>query len=160
MEGFIVRYAKREELASVNRIRKQVNDVHVQGRPDAFREDGWQFIEPFLYTRFDEENSEIIVAAIQDEIVGFAVVQYIVRAESPFSKERRYLHIEELGVDENHRRKGIASAIIDFVKESAKKRGFHRMELDVWEFNDGALALYESIGFKTFRRYMEYYVEE
>lgn len=160
MENLIVRYAKREELESVNKIRKQVNDVHVQGCSDVFREDGWQFIEPFLYTRFDEENSEIIVAAIKDEIVGFAVVQYIVRAESPFSKERRYFHIEELGVDENHRRKGIAAAIMDFVKESAKKRGFYRMELDVWEFNDGALAFYESVGFRTFRRYMESYVEE
>ena len=151
---------KTRRTSSVNRIRKQVNDIHVQGRPDAFREDGWQFIEPFLYTRFDEENSEIIVAAIQDEIVGFDVVQYIVRAESPFSKERRYLHIEELGVDESHRRKGIAAAIMDFIKENAKKRGFHRMELDVWEFNDGALAFYESIGFKTYRRYMESDAEE
>ncbi len=42
MEKLTVRYAKREELESVNRIRKQVNDVRVTGRPDIFREDGWQ----------------------------------------------------------------------------------------------------------------------
>ena len=57
MENVIVRYAKSEELESVNNIRKQVNEVHVKGRPDIFREDGWQFIEPFVYTRFDEETS-------------------------------------------------------------------------------------------------------
>lgn len=159
MENLIVRYAKREELESVNKIRKQVNEVHVKGRPDIFREDGWQFIESFVYTRFDEENSGAIVAAIEDEIVGFAVVQYIVRPESPYNKERKYFHIEEFGVDENHRRKGIATAMIDFVKEDAKKRGFKRIELDMWEFNDGALAFYESVGLKTFRRYMESYVE-
>ncbi len=49
--------------------------------------------------------------------------------------------------------------MIDFVKEDAKKRGFKRIELDMWEFNDGALAFYESVGLKTFRRYMESYVE-
>ena len=54
MEKVIVRYAKSEELESVNNIRKQVNEVHVKGRPDIFREDGWQFIEPFVYTRFKE----------------------------------------------------------------------------------------------------------
>lgn len=158
MENLVVRYAKREELESVNKIRKQVNEVHVKGRPDLFREDGWQFIEPFVYTKFDEENSGVIVAAIEDEIVGFAVVQYIVRPESPYNKEQKYFHIEEFGVNEDHRRKGIATAMIDFVKEDARKRGFKKIELDMWEFNQDALAFYESAGLKTFRRYMESYV--
>lgn len=155
MEKVIVRYAKSEELESVNNIRRQVNEVHVKGRPDIFREDGWQFIEPFVYTRFDEETSGIIVAAIEDEIVGFAVVQYIERPESAYNKERKYFHIEEFGVDKKHRRKGIATAMIDFIKEDAKNRGFKTIELDMWEFNDGALAFYESAGLKTYRRYME-----
>ena len=160
MENLIIRYAKRTELASVNNIRKQVNDVHVNGRSDIFREDGWQFIEPFIYTRFDAENGGVIVATIEDKIVGFAVVQYIIKPETPFGKERKYYHVEEFGVDENHRRKGIATAIIDFAKKDAKRRGFRRIELDMYDFNDGALAFYESVGFKTFRRYMESYVEE
>lgn len=160
MENLIVRYAKREELESVNKIRKQVNEVHVKGRPDIFREDGWQFLEPFIYTWFDEENSEVIVAVIEDEIVGFAVIQYIVKPDSPYNKQRGFGHIEEFGVDENHRRKGIATAMIDFAKEDAKKRGFKKIELDMWEFNGSALEFYESVGLKTFRRYMESYVEK
>lgn len=107
MKNLIVRYAKREELESVNNIRKQVNELHVKGRPDMFRKDGWQFIEPFVCTRFDEENSRVIVAAIEEEIVGMAVVQYIARPKSPFNKDQRFLHIEEFGVEEKHRRKGI-----------------------------------------------------
>ena len=160
MENIVIRSAKREELEAVNKIRKQVNDIHVNGRSDIFREDGWQFIAPFIYSRFDEENSDVIVAAIEDEIVGFAVVQYITRSESPFGKARKYFHIEEFGVDEEFRRKGIATSIIDFAKIEAKKNGFVRIELDMWEFNDGALAFYESVGFKTFRRYMESYIDE
>lgn len=56
MENLVIRYAKREELESVNKIREQVNEVHVNGRPDIFREDGWPFIKqsictsPHLYT--------------------------------------------------------------------------------------------------------------
>jgi hypothetical protein len=93
MENLIIRYAEKEELEAVNKIRKQVNDVHVIGCSDVFRADGWQFIEPFVYKRFEEENSNVIVADIDGEIVGFAVVQYIVKPESPFGKERRYAHI-------------------------------------------------------------------
>lgn len=113
----------------------------------------------YIYTRFDEENSGVIIAATNKKVVGFAVVQYIVRQESPYNKERKFFYIEEFGVDENHRRKGIATAIIDFAKDDAKKRGFERIELDMWEFNDGALAFYESAGLKTYRRCMECYVE-
>ena len=50
---------------------------------------------------------------------------------------------------------GVASAIIKFAREDAARRGFPKLELDMWEFNEGALAFYESAGFSTFRRYME-----
>ena len=159
MENLVIRYAKREELESVNKLREQVNELHVKGRPDIFRADGWPLIESNIYTRFDEDSSGVIVADLNDEIVGFAVVQYILRPETFFSKARRFYHIEEFGVDENHRRKGIATSLINFAKEDAKKLGFERVELNMWEFNEGALAFYESVGFKTFRRYMESYVE-
>ena len=159
MENLVIRYAKREELEFVNKLREQVNEVHVKGRPDIFRADGWPLIESNIYTRFDEDSSGVIVADLDNEIVGFAVVQYISRPETSFGKARRFYHIEEFGVDENHRRKGIATSLINFAKEDAKKLGFERVELDMWEFNEGALAFYESVGFKTFRRYMESYVE-
>lgn len=159
MENLVIRYAKREELESVNKLREQVNELHVKGRSDIFRADGWPLIESNIYTRFDEDSSGVIVADMDDEIVGFAVVQYISRPETSFGKARRFYHIEEFGVDENHRRKGIATSLINFAKEDAKKLGFERVELNMWEFNEGALAFYESVGFKTFRRYMESYVE-
>ena len=34
-------------------------------------------------------------------------------------------------------------------------RPFHRIELNMWEFNRDALAFYEAAGYTTFRRYME-----
>ena len=77
-----------------------------------------------------------------------------------YNRERKFYRIEEFGVDENHRRKGIATALVDFTKEDAKERGYDKIELDMWEFNAGALAFYESVGFKTYRRYMESSVEK
>ena len=31
----------------------------------------------------------------------------------------------------------------------AKEKGFHRIELNMWEFNQDALAFYEAAGFQT-----------
>ena len=47
------------------------------------------------------------------------------------------------------------SGAIKEVVNIAKEKGFSRIELNMWEFNQDALAFYEAAGFKTFRRYME-----
>ena len=45
--------------------------------------------------------------------------------------------------------------MIRFIRDWAKDQGFRRLELNMWEFNRGALAFYEAAGFTTYRRYME-----
>ena len=67
----------------------------------------------------------------------------------------RDLDIDEFGVDKEHRRQGIASELISFIRNYAKEQGFEKLELNMWEFNETALAFYEQAGFKTYRRYME-----
>ena len=48
--------------------------------------------------------------------------------------------------------------IITFIKDYTKEKGFKRIELNMWEFNQGALEFYEAVGFNTYRRYMELFV--
>ena len=50
---------------------------------------------------------------------------------------------------------GVATKLISFCKKEAKNRDFDRLELDVWEFNEGAIKFYDSVGFKTYREYKE-----
>ena len=69
--------------------------------------------------------------------------------------ERDYLDIDEFCVDEAFRRRGFAAEMIRFIREYAKEEGFGRIELNMWEFNQDALAFYEAVGFNTYRRYME-----
>ena len=68
---------------------------------------------------------------------------------------RDYLDIDEFCVDEMYRRTGVGTELIDFVRTYAKESGFDRIELNMWEFNRDALLFYESVGFQTYRRYME-----
>ena len=98
---------------------------------------------------------EIVVAEQGDTVCGFAILNHISRPENPFMFERDFLDIDEFGVDKNFRRQGVASAMIRFILDFVKEKGFKRLELNMWEFNRSALAFYEATGFKTFRRYME-----
>ena len=97
----------------------------------------------------------IAVAKINFKNIRPDLAGHIQRPETPFMYVRDFLDIDEFCVDEACRRRGVASAMIDFAKAYAKERGYHRLELNMWEFNRDALAFYEAAGFTTFRRYME-----
>lgn len=151
----MVRLAKKEELERVNEIRKMVNDVHVLGRPDIFKAGFNDELKNFIYEIWNDENKDIIIAERDGVICGFACIHYVDKPESPFMKARKFYDVDEFGVDVKFRRQGVGTEIINFIRQDAKKRGFDKVELNMWEFNEGALAFYEAVGFRTYRRYME-----
>ena len=151
-----IRFAKKTDLEGVNAIRRQVHMVHAKGRPDIFRKKFGKKLADHIFFYHGGKLSKIIVARSEDEIVGFAVLEIIQKPRSPYNKARSYLRVTEFGVDKEHKRQGIGSALMEFIKKYATEKGFDTIELDMWEFNEGALKFYESQGFATYRRYMEY----
>lgn len=57
------------------------------------------------------------------------------------------LHINNLAVAPEHRRCGVATALLGFVLNEARKLGVHRATLEVRRSNDAARHLYERFGF-------------
>ena len=155
-----IRDAGRDDLEAVNVLRRQVNDLHVQGRPDIFRPGFGPDLEAHLLEQFESDQAGVIVAVADGRIAGFAVVQYICRPQSAYSLARSFYRVEEFGVDAAFRRRGIATLLMKYLREDARRLGFNRIELDVWAFNESALAFYTSVGFTTYRRYMELEIQE
>ena len=153
-----VRRARENELERVNELRMQVNALHVAGKPEVFKPGFPEELRNYIYAIHKDPEQFITVAVKDGTICGFAVLHHINRPENPFMKERDFLDIDEFCVDEAFRRQGIASEMIAFIREFAKEKGFHRIELNMWEFNQEALAFYEASGFQTFRRYMEMFI--
>lgn len=150
-----IRFAEYEDLKQVNDLRKQVNELHVKGKPEIFKEGFTDELRDYIFEIFADPLKKIVVYDSDGVICAFAVLNHITKPENPYMNERDYLDIDEFGVDEAFRRKGIATEVIDFIRAYAKDEGFSRLELNMWEFNEGALAFYEAAGFSTYRRYME-----
>lgn len=65
--------------------------------------------------------------------------------------------IIDIDVHPDHRRKGLATALITAALRRAGERGIARMLLDVAEGNHGARALYGALGFAEDGRRRKYY---
>ena len=150
-----VRFAREEDLERVNELRRQVNDVHVAGKPEVFKPGFGDELRDYLFVIREDPEKQIVVAEREGKVCGFAVLNHINKPENPFMFERDFLDIDEFGVDEHSRRQGVAAEMIRFIRDWAKEQGFRRIELNMWSFNRGALAFYEAVGFETYRRYME-----
>ena len=155
-----VRFAKENELGRVNELREQVNALHVAGKPDVFKPGFPKELQNYVNEIWNDPDKDIVVAEFDGVVCGYAVINYVNRPENPYMFERRYLDIDEFGVDEGFRRRGAATAMIAFIRALAAEKGLNRVELNMWEFNADALKFYEAAGFKTFRRYMETYLDE
>lgn len=151
----IVRPATASDLPRINELRRQVNDLHVAGRPDFFRPGFNQALQDHLDVLFTGEGHEILVAEADGAVVGFACLRCIDRPGSPYRNAIKFVEIEEIGVDSACQRQGAGRLLVDAARARARELGYSRVELNMWEFNENALGFYERIGFRTYRRYME-----
>ena len=150
----MIRFAKTEDVPQINKLREQVNRIHVQGRPDIFKAGFCREFQDRTAWYLQSDSNDIIVDDREGEITGMVMIDYIQKPESPYGLAREFCHIAEICVDEKWRRKGVAHELMERVREEARKKGMSKIELDVWAFND-ALAFYEAEGFHIFRRFLE-----
>jgi ribosomal-protein-alanine N-acetyltransferase len=69
------------------------------------------------------------------------------------------LHINNVAVRENYRRRGIGHALLNCILAEAKSSGVARAFLELRAGNSAALALYEECGFRVTSRRSKYYSE-
>ena len=90
-------------------------------------------------------EAEFLLGAPDDDSPPAAVAQLRFRYGVWYAAEDCAL--EDLFVDETARGAGLGRAMVAAVIERARERGCRRIELDVNDANDPALALYRSFGF-------------
>lgn len=110
------------------------------------------FAAPWSEESFRQEVSEnnlalYLAAEIEGELVGYAGIWAIIDEG----------HITNVAVHPNHRRRGIAKALMEVLIASCEEEGLVRQTLEVRPSNEAALRLYESYGFQEAGRRKGYY---
>lgn len=137
---------QKEELKKVNKLAKQVHELHVNWRPDLYL----NVEEVITKEEFEEriQAKEIFVAKIQDKIVGYITFN-IKEKNNPAMRYRKQLQIEAICVDEENRGKGVGTELLEKTKEFGKENGCTDMYLTVNQENKNAIKVYEKFGFKV-----------
>jgi ribosomal protein S18 acetylase RimI-like enzyme len=89
----------------------------------------------------NEPGHHMLIAYVDGAAAGFVSG---VEMTHPDKGTEMFLH--ELGVGEPHRRHGVASALVEALKELARERGCYGMWVLCDEDNEAARKLYERVG--------------
>lgn len=137
---------KIKDFKKVNKLAKQVHELHVNWRPDLFLSVD-EVISKEDFEKMIQAN-EIFVAKIQDEILGYITIN-IKEKNNHSMKYRKQLQIEAICVDEKSRGKGIGTELLKYVRKFGKENNCTDLYLTVNEENANAIKVYEEFGFKV-----------
>lgn len=97
--------------------------------------------EGYLESRLGNENCIVIVALKERTVVGGLVAYVLPKLE----QEKSEIYLYDLAVDENHRRQGIATHLIQELKTIGKQRGAWVIFVQADAVDEPAIKLYESL---------------
>ena len=96
------------------------------------------FVENSVYRHLENPFTKVFVIKEQEELIGLMILDIIY--------ER--MELVQIIVKEEHRQKGYATKLMDYMLNLAKTKKLENITLEVSEDNKGAISLYEKFGFE------------
>jgi ribosomal-protein-alanine N-acetyltransferase len=109
----------------------------------------WRWRRGLVLAHIRDGDSCVVVARDRGRVVGFALMS--------FRFDDRRAHLVLLAVTASHRRRGIASRLLDWVEVLARRGGIRCIQLEVRETAGPARAFYRRRGFDAKARLPGYY---
>jgi GNAT superfamily N-acetyltransferase len=124
-----------------------VHDTHVARHPDYFREARPEDVEEWFRSLLRRSDSAAWIAEEGGAPIGYILVRFHERPESPFVFVRRWCEIDQIAVDPAWRRRGVGRALMRAALDATRERGVRHVELPSWAFNDDAHEAFRRWGF-------------
>lgn len=137
-----VRRATTEDTKDILRLLIQVNNVHAELRPDLFIMNKTKYDENSLKNIIEDPEKPIFVYVNEQGDFcgyGFCLVQHL---EGNNLISHKSIYIDDICVDEKHRKTNVATEIYGYICDWAKTNGFYNITLNVWAGNEPAIAFY------------------
>ncbi|KJY83425.1 histone acetyltransferase [Vibrio galatheae] len=147
MSHMIIRSATARDLEQLNELMFALHDEHHQQCPNYFKTAEEIEQEKSIARYLDDPECLVFVACQQDSLIGF-VTGHFCELISTVSKPVQMGSIDELYIFEDRRGEGIALKLCQQIEERFIEYGVKEVFVEVWEFNQSALAFYKQFGFE------------
>lgn len=144
-----IRPAVIQDYNSLCDLMRIVDQLHSDHFPDRYKVPEEHNVRSLEYIRETilSPNSRIFIAESGKMLVGFIVVLLVETSDFPILVKRKFAVIDNIGVNPENRKQGIATALMISAEEWAKEKGAQSLELNVYLFNTAAQHLYEKLGY-------------
>lgn len=115
-------------------------DEVIQISAEQFGVHGWQ--TDLFREEIEKENHFAFVAIYGEEVASFVFVM------KTFGEKGEDFNILNIATKKSLENRGIATKLLEFLEEYAKKEGAVQLWLEVREHNDNAIIFYKNMGFK------------
>jgi ribosomal protein S18 acetylase RimI-like enzyme/8-oxo-dGTP pyrophosphatase MutT (NUDIX family) len=151
----VVRPARPGDLDALRGLFLELHREHTEALPGVLRlpDPPEPELDDFSSVIANERRCYFAVAEEAGDVVGFVEASHHTPTHAS-DADRPWCRINNLAVRRDRRRRGIATALIRAAEDWARGKGYADVRLDVFEFNAGARALYERLGYATLSRQM------
>lgn len=140
-----IRVANMKDVEQLRRLYFELETDGVVYQPEHFiighRND------EFFNSIFENDNQDILVADVDETVVGFSHVMILKQKNIACLKPQTAVYIQDMDVLESMRNKGIGTLLINASKEYGKRRGADFIRTEVFPQNIDGLRFYERNGF-------------
>lgn len=150
----VIREATLADGAGLELLYAEIDGLHHEALPQLFRRHE-EIARPstFLADRLTDDTMRVFVAEVNGRLVGMILLK-IRSEEHPIKYSQHYLHVSTLIVAAEFQGQGVAQRLMDTAVTFARERGLSQLRLNVYDFNQRAIAFYEKEGFTTLSRHM------
>jgi ribosomal protein S18 acetylase RimI-like enzyme len=145
-----VRKAAATDYEALCELFDQVDALHRDNLPQIFQKPNGPIREHDYYLGLiADENVGLFIAEAAEKLLGFVHVVLRDAPPIPIFVPRCVAVIDGIGVKSEAQRRGIGQTLSKTASEWAIARGATSIELNVYNFNQPAMAFYQSLGYET-----------
>jgi diamine N-acetyltransferase len=143
-----LRRAELRDVPGLVGLHQEVQQLHVEARPDQFRVPSVAEVEERVRELLAAAATRVWVAELGSELVGYLVAITRRQPAHALSYEREWCELDAIAVAARHRGQGVGKALVDAAIEEARALGVRQIELCSWAFNQQAHGAFEALGFQ------------
>lgn len=149
--SIVVRRATEEDAGTLIQLNRSVQALHVRLYPDDFKQAvAERDAQEFFLGRLKNPDRVFGISESDLSPVGYVWFDLQSRLETPFTPARRRLYVHHISVIPEFHRRGVGSALMQYVEQQAVLNAVEEIALTTWSANLGAQCFFMSHGFTDF----------